>query len=145
MTELCKKSPVQVVRLLKSGEVSPEDLLDAAFARIEAVDTQINALPILCFERARKQARNLKKPDSPKAGYLYGLPIAVKDYNDVGGVRTTYGSPIFREHVPGFSDATVARLEANGAIPIAKSNVPEWAGGHTFNPGFGTTFNPWNI
>ncbi|MDP7621811.1 MAG: amidase, partial [SAR324 cluster bacterium] len=73
MSELCKKSAVQVVQLLKSGEVSPEDLLDAAFARIEAVDAQINALPILCFERARKQARNLKKPDSPESGYLYGL------------------------------------------------------------------------
>jgi len=145
MTELFKKSAVQVVRLLKSGEISPEDLLDAAIARIEAVDSQINALPILCFERARKQARNLKKPDSPAAGYLYGLPIAVKDYNDVGGVRTTYGSPIYKDHVPGVSDATVARLETNGAIPIAKSNVPEWAGGHTFNPVFGTTFNPWNL
>ena len=145
MTELCKKSAVQIVRLLKSGEVSPEDLLDAAFARIEAVDAQINALPILCFERARKQARNLKKPDSLNAGYLYGLPIAVKDYNDVGGVRTTYGSPIYTDNVPGFSDATVARLETNGAIPIAKSNVPEWAGGQTFNPVFGTTLNPWNL
>ena len=145
MTELFKKSAVQVVGLLKSGEISPEDLLDAAFSRIDAVDAQINALPIRCFERARYQARNLKKPDSPEAGYLYGLPIAVKDYNDVGGVRTTYGSPIYREHVPGVSDATVARLEANGAIPIAKSNVPEWAGGHTFNPVFGTTLNPWNL
>ena len=145
MTELCKKSAVQVVRLLKSREISPDDLLDAAFTRIEAVDAQINALPILCFERARKQARNLKKPDSPEAGYLYGLPIAVKDYNDVGGVRTTYGSPIYKDNVPGFSDATVARLETNGALPIAKSNVPEWAGGHTFNPVFGTTLNPWNL
>ncbi|MDP6730675.1 MAG: amidase family protein, partial [SAR324 cluster bacterium] len=89
MTELCKKSAVQVVKLLKSGEISSEDLLDAAFSRIDSVDEQINALPIRCFERARKQARNLKKPDSSAPGYLYGLPIAVKDYNDVGGVRTT--------------------------------------------------------
>ena len=65
MNELCKKSAVQVIRLLKSGEVSPEDLLDAAFARIEAVDAQINALPILCFDCAREQARHLKKPDPP--------------------------------------------------------------------------------
>jgi amidase len=62
----------------------------------------------------------------------------------VSGVRTTYGSPIYSNHVPSESDATVARLEQNGAIPIAKSNVPEWAGGHTFNPVFGTTRNPWN-
>ena len=83
---------MQVVGLLKSGEISPEDLLDA-------VDMQINSLPIPCFERAKDQVRNLKKPDSPEAGYLYGLPIAVKDYNDVGGVRTTYGSPIYRKHM----------------------------------------------
>ena len=70
MSELCKKSAVQVVRLLKSGEVSPEDLLDAAFSRIDAVDAQINALPIRCFERARKQVRNLKKPEFPENGYL---------------------------------------------------------------------------
>jgi len=145
MTELCKKSAVQVVKLLKSGEISSEDLIDAAFSRIDSVDEQINALPIRCFERARKQARNLKKPDSSAPGYLYGLPIAVKDYNDVGGVRTTFGSPIYKDHVPRVSDATIARLEANGAIPIAKSNVPEWAGGHTFNPVFGTTLNPWNL
>ena len=61
---------MQVVRLLKYGEVSPEDLLDAAFARIEAVDAQINALPIRCFERARKQVRKLKKPEFPENGYL---------------------------------------------------------------------------
>jgi Asp-tRNA(Asn)/Glu-tRNA(Gln) amidotransferase A subunit family amidase len=53
-------------------------MLDTAFARIEAVDSQINALPILCFERAREQVRNLKKPNSPEAGYLFGLPITVK-------------------------------------------------------------------
>ena len=136
---------MRVVRLLKSGEISPQDLLDAAFSRIDAVDVQINSLPIPCFERAKDQVRNLKKPDSPEAGYLYGLPIAVKDYNDVEGVRTTYRSPIYRGHVPGVSDATVARIEENGAIPIAKSNVPEWAGGHTFNPVFGTTLNLWNL
>ncbi len=63
MSELCKKSAVQVVQLLKSGEISPEDLLDA-------VDAEINALPIRCFERARKQVRNLKKPEFPENGYL---------------------------------------------------------------------------
>jgi amidase len=76
---------------------------------------------------------------------LAGLPIAVKDYNDIGGVRTTYGSPIFAKNVPPVSDATVARLERNGAIPMAKSNVPEWAGGHTFNPVSGLTRNSWHL
>ncbi len=63
ISELCKKSAVQVVQLLKSGEISPEDLLDA-------VDAEINALPIRCFERARKQVRNLKKPEFPENGYM---------------------------------------------------------------------------
>ena len=70
MSELCKKSAVQVVQLLKSGEIFPEHLLDAAFSRIDAVDAEINALPIRCFERARKQVRNLKKPEFPENGYL---------------------------------------------------------------------------
>ena len=72
------------------------------------------------------------------------MPIAVKDYNDLGGAVTTYGSPIFAENVAQKSDATVRKLESNGAIAIAKSNVPEWAGGHTFNPVNGLTRNPWD-
>ena len=63
----------------------------------------------------------------------------------MGGVRTTYGSPIYRDHVPVVSDATVARLEADGAMPHCPLNVPEWAIGHIFNPVFGTTLNPWNL
>ena len=145
MTELFNKTAVQAVDLLKSGEITPMDLLEAAIARIEAVDGRINALPIRCFERAYEQVLNLEKSADWQAGFLYGLPIAVKDYNDVSGVRTTYGSPIYANHIPEMSDATVAHLERNGAIPIAKSNVPEWAGGHTFNPLFGTTRNPWNL
>ena len=76
---------------------------------------------------ARDMARKLRPEDhadNPKS--LCGLPIAVKDYNDVGGVRTTYGSPIFAQSVAAQSDATVRQLERNGAIPMAKSNVPEW-------------------
>lgn len=73
------------------------------------------------------------------------MPIAAKDYNDVGGVRTAFGSPIFADHVAERPDATVERLERNGAIPLAKSNVPEWAGGNTFNPVNGATRNPWDL
>ena len=69
----------------------------------------------------------------------------MKDYNNVGAVRTTYGSPIFAQSVAAASDATVRQLESNGAIPMAKSNVPEWAGGNTFNPVFGATRNPWDL
>ena len=145
MNEIYRKTATEIVNLLKGKKISPLEVVEHAITRIEAIDHQVNALPIRCFERARKQAKTLNNiPRTNSAKYLYGLPIAVKDYNDVSGVRTTYGSPIYSNHVPSESDATVARLEQNGAIPIAKSNVPEWAGGHTFNPVFGTTRNPWN-
>ena len=145
MNDLIRMSATEVVALLRKREVTPLELVEASIARIEAVDDSVNALPIRCFDRAREQAKSFQtsmSSDNPRS--LVGLPIAVKDYNDVGGVRTTYGSPIFADHVAESSDATVRRLERNGAIPIAKSNVPEWAGGHTFNPVFGITRNPWH-
>ena len=145
MTELFRRSARECAGLLRAGEISSRELVDAAIARIEDVDDVINALPTRCFERAREQAAVIDAERARGAHRLLeGLPTAIKDYNDVGGVRTTYGSPIFADNVPAVSDATVARLEANGAIPIAKSNVPEWAGGNTFNPVFGASRNPWN-
>ncbi|MEM7057922.1 MAG: amidase family protein [Pseudomonadota bacterium] len=134
----------EAIKGLREGQFSRVDLVKAAIARIEAVDGQINALPIRCFDRALDRAATLDTDPTASELPLAGLPIAVKDYNDVGGVRTTYGSPIFADNIPERSDATISRLEANGAIPIAKSNVPEWAGGHTFNPVLGLTRNPWN-
>ena len=129
----------EAVEHLRTGDITSVELIEAAISRIEEVDQFVNALPIRCFERGIKQA----KTSEPKS-ILAGLPIAVKDYNDVSGVPTTYGSPIYAKNVPKTSDATIARLEENGAIPIAKSNVPEWAGGHTFNPVNGLTRNPWH-
>ena len=146
VSELWKRSAVDVVDLLRSGEISPVEAVQAAIERIEAVDIKTNALPIRCFDRAIERAQRLDLTghrQNPKS--LCGLPIAVKDYNDVAGVRTTYGSPIFKDHIAERSDVTVAVLEHNGANPIAKSNVPEWAGGHTFNPVNGLTCNPWNL
>lgn len=143
--ELIRLSATEAVDLLRRGAVSPLELIDAAATRIEAVNPTINALPTLCLERARDQAARLDRNGGGKgAGWLAGLPIAVKDYNDVAGVRTTHGSPIFADNIAPTSDKTVQRLEANGAIPIGKSNVPEWAGANTFNPVFGPTVNPWN-
>jgi amidase len=145
MSELCRLTATETVSLLRRGEIKPTELVEASIERIHLVDGTVNALPIHCFDRAREQAEKLPSaPPSDDGRSLLGLPIAVKDYNDVGGVRTTYGSPIFADNIAKTSDATVARLERNGAIPIAKSNVPEWAGGHTFNPVFGITRNPWD-
>jgi amidase len=142
--DLYRLTATQAVALLRKGEVTPLELVEASIARIGAVDGVVNALPIHCFERARDQAKKLRPARTDDPRYLHGLPIAVKDYNDVGGVLTTYGSPVFAKNVAPKSDVAVARLERNGAIPVAKSNVPEWAGGHTFNPVWGITRNPWN-
>ncbi len=135
----------EAVRLLRAGEISSVELIDAALERIAETDGTINALPTLCPERAREHARRLSRPEAPGPGWLGGLPIAVKDLEDVAGVRTTYGSPIYADHVPERSGILVERLEANGAIVLAKSNTPEFgAGANTFNEVFGETRNPWN-
>ena len=148
MNELFRLTAREAVRLLRRKEVSPVELVRAALARIEAVDGAVNAMPTLCAERALAHARRLESA-RPVVGrehaWLGGLPIAVKDLNDVEGVRTTYGSPLFADHVPDGSDAMVRTLEANGAIVIGKSNTPEFGhGANTYNEVFGKTRNPWN-
>ena len=146
-TELYRLTAAQAVRQLREKQLTPLDLVEAAAARIEAVDGHLNAMPTPCFERAREHAQSLMKASAEpqQAGWLGGLPIAVKDLVDVAGVRTTYGSPIYANHVPQRSDLLVERLEANGAIVIGKSNTPEFgAGASTFNEVFGKTRNPWN-
>ena len=149
MPELCRLSAVELVRLLKRGDVSPLELVEASAARIAQVDPLLNALPTLCIDRARDHARRIlregRECERP-AAWLGGLPIAVKDLNPVAGVRTTYGSRIYADHVPKTSDRLVQRLEANGAIIMGKSNTPEFgAGANTFNEVFGQTRNPWNV
>ena len=145
--ELVRQSAVEMVALLRRGEVSALELIDAVEARAALVEPDINALPTLCLERAREHARRLArdKPAPTERGWLAGLPVAIKDLNDVAGVRTTYGSPIFANYVPERSHPLVERIEAHGGIVVAKSNTPEFgAGGSTFNEVFGRTRNPWN-
>src|SRR5690242_5802415 len=99
MTELWRLSATDAVGLLRRGEVTPLEMVDAAAARIEAVETRINALPVRFIDVAREQARTFRRQDNDHPGWLAGLPIAVKDYNDVGGQLTTYGAPIFAQNV----------------------------------------------
>jgi amidase len=134
-----------VVERLRNGSVSPHDLLDALEARIAEVDGQVNALPTLCFERARAHADRLAALPPAERGPLCGLPVPIKDLTDVEGVRTTYGSPIFKDNVPAKSNILVQNIEGRGGIVYAKSNTPEFgAGAQTFNEVFGATRNPWN-
>jgi amidase len=134
-----------VAALLRKGEVTPRDLLDALEARIAEVDPHVNALPTLCFARARAHADRLMRLPVAERGPLCGMPVPIKDLTDVQGVLTTQGSPAFARNIPAKSNILVENLEAKGGIVYAKSNTPEFgAGGNTFNAVFGATLNPWN-
>lgn len=138
--ELCALTATQVVALLRKRELSSADLIDAALARINAVEPLVNATVTLCEDRARQASANLER-SLP----LGGLPIGIKDLNDVAGVRTTYGTKGLANNVPSSSDPLVTRLEDRGAVVLGKTNTPEMgAGGNTFNDVFGRTRNVWN-
>ena len=143
--ELIEMPACVLVDRLGSGEITPLDLLDALESRIQDVDTKVNALPILCFDRARDHAKRLMQKPLGERGPLAGMPIAIKDLTDVAGVRTTQGSRIYKDYVPATSDLVVEQLQTSGGIVYAKSNTPEFgAGANTFNDVFGATLNPWN-
>ncbi len=147
MHEFTRWTANEAVRRLATGEVSPLELIDVAAARIAETNPQINAMVTLCLERAREQARRLMNgPRAARpAGFLHGLPIAVKDNTDVEGVRCTSGSRVYEHRIAPGSDPVVRRLEASGAIIVGKTNLPEFAaGGNTFNDVFGATRNPWD-
>jgi amidase len=142
---LVRETACAVVGKLKSGEVTPLDLLDVLEKRIAKVDGPVNALPTLCFDRARKHARALMEKPVAERGLLAGLPIPIKDLTAVAGVLTTQGSPIYKDNIPAKSDILVEHLENNGGVIYAKSNTPEFgAGANTFNEVFGPTRNPWD-
>jgi amidase len=145
MNELLRQHATIVVSRLKSGEITPFDCLDALEKRIAAVNPQVNALPTLCFDRARREATALMRKPVGERGVLCGLPVPIKDLNDVKGVRSTQGSPIYADRIAEDSDILVEHLEREGAIVYAMSNTPEFgAGANTFNEVFGRTLNPWN-
>jgi len=142
---LVGESACAIVDRLRRGDASPLDLLDALEARIGEVDVHVNALPTLCFERARGHAKALMQRSASERGLLAGLPVPIKDLTDVAGVLSTRGSPIYKDRIPDHSDILVERLEQNGAVIYAKSNTPEFgAGANTFNEVFGATRNPWD-
>ena len=144
--QLVRETACTIVDKLKRGDVTPLDLLDVLERRIAEVDGKVNALPILCFDRARDHAKALMKKSPGERGLLAGLPVPIKDLTDVAGVKTTQGSPIYKDEIAERSDILVEQLERNGAVIYAKSNTPEFgAGANTFNEVFGATLNPWDI
>lgn len=146
MHELLKKSAIELLALLDNREISPVDLVEASAQRIEEVEPQINAMPTTCIEQALDKTKTMSFSNSEqKRGWLGGLPISIKDLMETKGIRTTFGSVIYKDYVPSCSDICVKVLEHNGAIVMGKSNTPEFgAGASTFNDVFGKTRNPWN-
>src|SRR5438309_2008027 len=143
---LVRATACAIVDKLKSGEVTPLDLLDVLEQRIAEVDGQVNAMPTLCFDRARTHAKALMKKPIGDRGLLAGMPIPIKDLFNVEGVLNTQGSPIFKDTIATRSDIVVEHLEHNGGVVYAKSNTPEFgAGANTFNEVFGATLNPWDL
>lgn len=146
--ELCSMSACQVVTLLKAGDISPVELLQDAWRRMDQVEPQVNATVIRNDGRALSALDKLSDRQSKNGshrGWLAGLPIGVKDLIAVAGMRGTAGSPALANFIAEESDALIDRLEARGAIFAGKTNTPEFgAGGNTFNAVFGATRNPWD-
>src|SRR5712691_11360974 len=143
---LVQATACAIVDKLNSGEITPLDLLNVLERRIAEVDGQVNALPTLCFDRARSHAKELMKKPVGERGLLAGMPLPIKDLTNVEGVKTTQGSPIFKDNIAARSDILVEHLETNGGVIYAKSNTPEFgAGANTFNEVFGATRNPWDV
>ena len=145
--DLCFAPAVELARLLRSRELSARELLAAFLNRIHRINPRLNAIVTLAEERAVAQAAAADEAAArgDLLGVLHGLPIAVKDLADTAGIRTTYGSPLFADHVPDADAPYVALLKAAGAVIIGKTNTPEFgAGSQTFNAVFGATRNPWD-
>jgi Asp-tRNA(Asn)/Glu-tRNA(Gln) amidotransferase A subunit family amidase len=147
MTEACDLSAVAARRLIGTKRLAPSELLESCIARIEAVDHAVNAMVARDFPRARARAKAadsaVLRGDALEP--LHGLPIGVKDLQETGGLVTTHGSVIFRDHVPAQDERLIAAVRAAGAIVVGKTNTPEFgAGANTRNAVYGATGNPFN-
>ena len=148
-SDICFKDAVELAGLIRDREVSATEVMTAFLSQIERVNPKVNAICTFVGEeaalRAAKDAdERLARGQTP--GPLHGLPHAVKDLVPTAGLRTTFGSRIYKDFVPASDALIVERLKAAGAIIIGKTNVPEFgAGSHTFNEVFGATLNPYDL
>lgn len=147
MNSLINLTARQIVDGLKSGDYAPEELLDALEQRMGEVEPRINAICVNLMDRARDRLKGLDAParESLRATGLAGLPLLMKELNDIEGVVTCMGSTVLKDAVAERSDLTVQTLERNGAVIYGKSNVPEFAGANTYNDVYGITRNPWDL
>jgi amidase len=130
---------------VRRKHLSARELLDLHLDRIAERNPELNAIVSLDEGRAREGAAAADQAlaSGREVGPLHGLPFAFKDTHSVAGWRTTFGSPLFADHVPDEDELIVERVRRAGVTVIGKTNVPEFAAGsHTFNTIFGTTLNP---
>jgi amidase len=145
--DLLASSAVELRRRIGTKEISPVELLEAAIARIEALNPAVNAIAATAYGRARKEAKAAEAAAlrGEPLGLLHGLPTGIKDLHETEGLLTTYGSPLHHGFVPERDAAMVALVRRAGAVVVAKTNVPEFgAGGNTQNPVWGATGNPFD-
>lgn len=146
-SELPRLSAVEQARLIRTRQVSPTELLHAHLAVIARLNPQLNAIVTLADDQARETATSIERrlARGEAVGPLAGLPVVIKDVTLTRGIRTTYGSPHYRDFIPDEDAEVVARLRRADAIILGKTNTPEFAtGANTVNEVFGATRNPWN-
>jgi amidase len=141
-------SAVELASRLAKKQVSAPEVLSAHLAQIERLNPQVNAIVTLIAEQATTAAGSaddaVTRRDS--IGALHGLPVAHKDLVETAGIRTTHGSPFYRDNIPTRDALIVTRIRAAGAITVGKTNTPEFgAGSQTFNTVFGATRNPYDV
>jgi len=146
--DLCWMPAVDLAAAIRRRRVSPVEVVEAVLRRIESL-AHLNAYVTVDAEGARRAARAAERAlgrKDARPGPLHGVPFSVKDLVITRGVRTTFGTPLFRDHVPDEDAPSVARLRAAGAIMIGKTNTPAfgWVG-ITDNLLFGPTCNPWRL
>jgi len=145
LSEICFTPARELARRIRARMISATEVMRAFIAQIERVNPKVNAIVTFLPDEALKAAKALdRKKDF--SGPFSGLPIAIKDVIATKGVRTTWGSPIYKDHVPTEDHIMAERLKAAGAILLGKTNTPEFgAGSQTFNEVFGTTRNPYDL
>jgi amidase len=145
--KLTHLSAVELARLVRTKKASPVEVVEAHLAAIQKINPAVNAFCTVAAEKALVWAREAERAVKKRAKLkpLHGVPVAIKDLTPTADIRTTFGSTLFRDHVPTEDAEVVRRLKAAGAIVLGKTNTPEFgAGANTVNKVFGATRNPWN-
>jgi amidase len=145
---LCFMNALDMARLIRAKKLSAREALAAHLKQIELLNPKVNAIVTLVPEMASEAAAKADEMQAHKEtlGPLHGLPVAHKDLLETRGIRTTFGSPLFKDYVPAEDNIVVERMRRAGAITIGKTNTPEFgAGSQTFNKVFGATHNPYDL